>query len=751
LIRPSARALAALLVGASAIAVLTCQRSPPAPAAPVEKHPGWRFKTETQWIVATTAESVVALASYASGRPEVGPFVAQVTERPAPAGRHGYTLRFASALALGPHNVDVADYVWSPTAYMPLAALVLPAQRTAALAGANPSGLLQALVNLRPETLVAESRRVSAALEASPLDASFHAEAAFLLGAFTLREAAGAYSDTRVPLCRMAAHLALAQALRGSAPPGSVEVLAEVMLLGGVGRQKDAVARLDAFRPLAPAEETWARALRMAITGDWRALTKPERATLLERLVYVRAIAERLDQQRAFDFVARGPVERLADWRRILNQAPPSVENCNTFYESGSRDELSEALAVWKAYRGAELDSELVLEALDGEPAASSIATEDGARRVSVLDLGLWRAFEMRHLLAQLGSDQYCVQEMWGWPEQQRRAILQELERRFARLPLLSFVSVRYARDRDTYARASRSAAALLARAPERVPGTLWARFQGQSAFGSPPLEKPDYGDYFEPRIPPGTAFDVRARITQGATFHSEPATELLQELAELAPFELAAKWRLVIGHLGRKADHEQAARVFGPLVDYDIEALEGVVEAAMDHPEACGPLAERMCALRIDDCAAYARWLVKEKKEDQAAVILRKWFAAARDRVAASNGAEWLVNYDYDHGERAEAFRIAREAAAVSSATGLMTLGGLFEKSGNLADAHAYFKRAAINTRCRACSSRSIQGMSTAAPGPRRGRTCCASTSPTGSRMPRWPSSSQRPATVRS
>jgi hypothetical protein len=61
---------------------------------------------------------------------------------------------------------------------------------------------------------------------------------------------------------------------------------------------------------------------------------------------------------------------------------------------------------------------------------------------------------------------------------------------------------------------------------------------------------------------------------------------------------------------------------------------------------------------------------------------------------VLASNNSNWLVNYYFDHGKRDDAFRIAKEMAVVHSATGLLTMGGLLERSGQLDEAEEYFKK---------------------------------------------------------
>jgi hypothetical protein len=139
--------------------------------------------------------------------------------------------------------------------------------------------MLAALTSLRVETLVEQDRRVSAALTRDIRSPAAHEDAALLIGALVLREAAGRFDDVRAELSQMTAQLAIARALRGDKVdrvPGRVTgALAEMVLLVSLGRQRDAVDRLDRLNAAigtagAPAVRAWTHALRLRATGDWR-------------------------------------------------------------------------------------------------------------------------------------------------------------------------------------------------------------------------------------------------------------------------------------------------------------------------------------------------------------------------------------------------------------------------------------------------------------------------------------------------
>jgi len=85
--------------------------------------------------------------------------------------------------------------------------------------------------------------RLSDDLQKHPASWPAHEDAAFALCALALRENAGGWSDSRRMLGRAAAHLALAQVLRGSQPETWPGLMADAALRTLSGRE------LDATRP----------------------------------------------------------------------------------------------------------------------------------------------------------------------------------------------------------------------------------------------------------------------------------------------------------------------------------------------------------------------------------------------------------------------------------------------------------------------------------------------------------------------
>jgi hypothetical protein len=169
-----------------------------------------------------------------------------------------------------PMRIAVENHVWAPETY---------AQGVAALlAGTSGADLVDhdvraPLTVLTVDSLLEQNVRVSALLARGMRSAAAHESAAFLVGAFALRESTDLFGDARPALSRMAAHLAVAQALRGQGQETLDGALARVILSVLVGHQRAALTTLDTLSPrlVTAADRAWDRALRLRITGNWRA------------------------------------------------------------------------------------------------------------------------------------------------------------------------------------------------------------------------------------------------------------------------------------------------------------------------------------------------------------------------------------------------------------------------------------------------------------------------------------------------
>jgi hypothetical protein len=476
--RRSASRVAAVVLLASS--VTACRREPAPVATPTPNpYPShWRFHNEEEWVVSQTVEAIAGMAQYASGGKAATPLVASVTRAPLgdPLAPRRFTIRFAPAFDAREVLLGIDDHIWSPNAYAAIARqLAGPKASPPAAPSRETTDLATSLLDLRIETLERENKRISAGLEAHPLDPGLNQEAALLLGAFAIREAGWYFSDTRVPMCRLAGHLAIA-GIDGEGATTAAGRLAEIVLEVLAGRQRAAVARLDAFAPASPGEQAWAGALRLEATGDWRAMPNPQSVSLLERLVYLRAMGQRLDVNHAQAFADKAMHEPVTDWRRILlaGYGRPTVEACNRYTGQGLLEDEAEVLSVWRIHRGAGLEAEDWIDALGMDPAPSSAGVEKGRpEKIHVLDIGLWMAFERRHVSNQLRSDDHCVDEGWGLPALARQA-RKASARDYGGLVTYPLIARDQAADAPSYKRTMEAVSTLLQARPDLFPAREW-------------------------------------------------------------------------------------------------------------------------------------------------------------------------------------------------------------------------------------------------------------------------------------
>lgn len=266
-----------------------------------------------------------------------------------------------------PMRIAVENHLWAPETYAPGVAALL-----AGASAAEPvdHDVRSPLTDLAVDTLLEQNVRVSALLARAMRSAAAHESAAFLVGAFALRESTDLFGDARPALSRMAAHLAVAQALRGQGQETLDGSLARVILSVLVGHQRAALAALDTLAPrlVTAADRAWDRALRLRITGNWRAPLNVETATLVERLEQARALRSRVGSQALLDSLEPLAREDVTDWARIALSDRFTVSTGWRFTEDVIERELDEAARIWSRLHGGRAAPADLTAALNDRP-----------------------------------------------------------------------------------------------------------------------------------------------------------------------------------------------------------------------------------------------------------------------------------------------------------------------------------------------------------------------------------------------
>jgi hypothetical protein len=649
--------------------------------------PAENVATEQEWIVRNVTTAVRQMVAYAT-RSKVGDGAAVVKTTPRSDGSIAFNVQ---PLAGTPLIISISDHIWAPGAYVPLASSLAKSAIETCTANAT-APVVAALLDPRVSTIVHESARISERLKTNMRCADAHNEAALLLGAFALREGAGAFSDTRGVLSRMSAHLALADTVERGVERTVVRQLADAVLLTLIGRQRSAMAALDRIEAGRPVAEVrvWLRALRVRNTSDWRIIPEKDTATLFEQLALARAYKTSLGSSPTLDFfdTIQNPAE-VVDWARILLQNNPNVEAGNRFTAHWIAAELTEALEVRSALRpGTKIaDRHAMTRELNVEPSASAIAP-DGT--IAVIDWGMWAGATQRHLLAAVTARNRHLANSLGLPAA-ARAFRKDVLPVISGLQLYPLAAVALASSRDEAERAFASIGTLVHTRPELVTNGVWRILQSSAKWAVVPM--PDARQWFTPVLPAGTVFDVDNRSQRDGKqprFTSQQIAELRQQ----APFSRRLAQEAVHSH-GEKPPYDVVRNEYAVLAPYDFEITTALARSAWDRPEVYISHMEAACRMSADAYWDLAPYLADHGRIPEARRAYETWLTSGRNQVSISNSMHWLVRHYFETGEHDRAVGVAERVADVGSYRGLITRANLHDWYDEREEAERVFRQA--------------------------------------------------------
>jgi hypothetical protein len=676
------------------------------------------YATEEDWLVAEIARDVAEMALYAKSRsvPDAASLAFAFRRNPDAAGAprtFGISLRPTAGTPPLEHTVALADHVWSPRTYEPLARALFQRLKVSgsAAAAAGTGSALAALTDLRATVIEGENVRVSAWLARDMASAEAHEQAALVVAALALREAAGSFQDRRPALSRMAAHLAMAAALRGGKPMSPSGEYAETALIAMVGRRRDALARLDAAAkaPLAPEARAWTSALRTWSTGDWRLLKDPARASLLERWAQFQALSDCLGGLHALDFLKHGKSEPIPDWGRYAMQGGGTVEEGNVFTPGAIDLELKEIAEVWKLARTDARQPVPPVPVLNDAP-GRCIGRDAAGRAVPrVIDWGTWARFSQRHLLHMLTAVNYHLRAVLKSTDQADVA-RREARQSFGNLLLFPFLDVRWQSDDADRVSGAVAPGQLRALKPGLVDAcpaavrVLRAKPEAVAPASWEPIDRvcyrerdsgllPRYPAWFSPVVPTGTAYEAYARLSTG-TLSKDYDTQKMGTLLQYSPFDPGLVRIYVARKFGDKPNPKEVATLVGPLLEYDLSVMKWWAGLVEDDVAAYRQAYEPICRLDPDSCLTLA-WYLADRDLDEAAVpAFERAVKEGRDRVGIVGLVGWLMDYYFDHQRPDDALKLARMGEEVYSAAGLRLMARLMERMGRYREAESYYKK---------------------------------------------------------
>ncbi len=675
--------LVLLVTGAATFARV--QRSARRGAAQAQRDAGRFYPTEQLWIVKDVAGAIANMAaSRARGS-------AAISARQVPNAGSDLARFEVTASGHAPVAVAVTDHIWAPGAFVPVAAALMGSPGAAC--AASDVDIADALVRPTLAIIQRENARVSARLREDMRCADAHAEAALIMGTLALRETASAFTDPRRLMSRMTAHLAIADAM-GIAPDNKVRRLDDTLLYTLVGRQRTALERLDAIDGAGPddAARSWAHALRIRNTADWRLVADPRHATLLEQIELIRAVSTSLGDPRTLDFLdATHDLADVPDWGRIIMQGYPGVDAGNRFADAAVAMELREAMDARKDYVPAlAMDSpEALVNELKVEPSAGPVAA-DGT--VWVVDWPMWAAIAERHLVTTINArDTHLTNTLSA--KEEGKAFRDQVAKTFAGLRLYPLLAITLAPTKEEARPGMAGSLRLIQTHPELVTHWMWKSVLAKETWSGLPVRIPPLDSWFAPAFPAGTIFEPNTRPWRaGPVLQFTPAT--------IAPYRSAAPYAKPLCFVSLGKDYEKATagvlkQEFGEIAAFNLDAAKRIANALKDDPAAYAAAMEKVTELspeHFDDLAEYS---VAHGNLDAARSAYERWFTVGRDEVAIANSAEWMVRDYFLRHENAKATALANRAADVYSYGGLITRARLYDWSGDPGSAERYYRMA--------------------------------------------------------
>jgi hypothetical protein len=573
---------------------------------------------------------------------------------------------------------------WHPELLTAYAAAQL-AGGTARDSGNEPPDQHDKLLDLTPDSILKANAVISAALKREMRNPRAHEAAALLLSAFALRESAGGLSDTRWALNRMTAHLAVAQALRGTATAASIDgQIAGVALLALSNRERSAIAALDALTMKTPAAEAWQRALRMRVTEDWRVLALPFAATRLEKLTYFRARRYTLRGIRGGQELTDLREPPAVDFARVLQSRSFGVEDGQQFVINGLGAEVSELAYVYKQMHQRELPEALPATIINVR-AGRLLAAGDP----QVIPWGAWAEFAQRHIGQSIDKIDRLYRHQLGMPDRadELKAALGATLRHLTLYPVASVAWTKGKKGTEADLRYLNEAVDVAVRSPELVTFDYWKFMQQGVRYEPVKRGMPAMNTWFTP-LSADVPYDAAMRTESLIAYLKPPAIDALMDEA---PYDIGMLSRIAQRYGRLRPVMLKIRGLVEPRIDFDMWVIDWAINTARDWDDRLA-LRRKACALAIGQCLALADDLADVDEAAAVAEYEKAFRNPALDQISMSNASGWLVEYYERTGQLVKAMDLAQRSAAVYSGRGLATLAHLLERRARIAEAEEVF-----------------------------------------------------------
>ncbi len=637
--------------------------------------------SEEAWIVHQVSRFLVELGSFTKeGTPESTGLKVRQTWTPE-TGR-GYEILVGKQAT--PINVGLG--VWTPVTYSPLAKTVFgvidPAKPE------MPDGdFIKVMLSPGVSTFLAQDQRLSDFLTDHPHSASGHLQAALLLGTIALNDYSGEFRDIRIPLNRMTAHLAAADAL-GLEPNSDGRQLAESVRLTLCGLQSDALAYLE---KLAVTNDKflgeWIAVLRLRNTGDWtRDRDNAAKGQDALKFEYYHALVQSVGPKAGIEFLETASLEPNISYWRIANEVDLSVSEGHTFTKPMLGIELKEIAATAKTFGINPVSDNLDwLKSYTATPEGTSVHHADSNHNViEVAGRGFFAGYQLRHLMQAAQKTFAFLNDDWGVRKDAKefKSIITDQLPKTRYTPFLMRMIARTNAERVD---ANETCEAIIASTPEIVTPALWISLRDDEN-NRRVLSVPDHHGWFDPEVLPGSAFEIDDRLYKIGV-GDENDVAWMKTLWERAPYGYAVARFNAYRENGETYENMNpsiAAKWMGGLPAYHLRAMRFVASSLKGQPEKYQAAMTKAAQLDPDLYIDLGIYLEDQGMTEAAAHAYLQAFEKAKDRIYMANYSLPLVRYLHATDNLSMARKVAQAAADVFSYRGLKALIWLQEQEGN-------------------------------------------------------------------
>lgn len=675
-----------------------CKREPsiePGNSSQEPVNPAAYFKTpfqdESQFIVETIVSDLAEQMSYAATHklPDPDYFQVTATEKPgSPLDAPVYELQIRLDPKQNTLNseVNVNGPIWSPAVYKDVAK-ALAQQEGLTISNQSASSdtsFLSKLTDGSPETIELENEDLSTALEKDFQNPVLHEEAAALLGAFLMRDHSGHFFEIRSPLCRMTAHLAMAQFLNGTNSYGINGQMAEAMMLTLVNDRTSALEKLKAIGTNDVTIAPIVRALWTRNTGDYRLLGQMSNLTPIESIEWFSAMADYISAPIAWQKL-NDTQQQTIDFIRSADQEGYSVEMAHQLYAEALPLEYKEIDSIYQLTHHKSLDKGGLAAALNAMPERCFTKAPDGTAHVCIIGWGQWADFLQRHLCYAIQQNFYVLQYVWCVPDEAKE-FSETCARYFSDLRLYPFVSKMDSTDEKSYHEAVDAGLKVTISTPQLTPADSWnwLLFKVYFAPWYVPSTNPHLNEWHHHNPPPGTVYDLNARLYHPSLTDRRDATAKFEELHNEAPYDCRIINYILKHKYNNQPTYDQALALYGDLVPYSLTAERELAYTAYNQPEKYKKL--MLQAAQLDPSCYYdlGNYALKQTNEDEAAEYFEKACDTDLASVRVASYACWRIRYYFKKGQIEKARQIADFGGEVYSSLGLQAEALFYELTSN-------------------------------------------------------------------